>query len=177
MAKTWVALLRGINVGKAKRISMADLRALLQGMGYSDVRTVLTSGNAVFTTASGAGGALGSSIAEGIEDELGVSCQVIVLASSELAKVVDENPFVAAGVSIDELHATFLAKPPAAARLAEVAREDVAPDEFAAGGKVLYTRLPNGVMGSRLPDWEKVLGTTATARTWKTVLRLRDALS
>ena len=44
----YVALLRGINVGKAKRIAMADLRALLEGLGYTHVKTVLNSGNAVF---------------------------------------------------------------------------------------------------------------------------------
>ena len=46
-----VALLRGINVGRAKRISMGDLRALFTGLGYGDVRTLLNSGNVVFTVA------------------------------------------------------------------------------------------------------------------------------
>lgn len=46
-----VALIRGINVGRAKRVAMADLRALVEDLGYGDVRTLLNSGNVVFTSA------------------------------------------------------------------------------------------------------------------------------
>ena len=49
MAANHVALLRGINVGTAKRVAMEDLRALMGGLGYGDVRTLLNSGNVVFS--------------------------------------------------------------------------------------------------------------------------------
>ena len=50
MTRTEIALLRGINVGKAKRVAMAELRALVEKLGYGDVRTLLNSGNVVFST-------------------------------------------------------------------------------------------------------------------------------
>jgi len=50
VAQRWVALLRGINVGKAKRVGMADLRTVVEELGYTDVKTVLATGNIVLAT-------------------------------------------------------------------------------------------------------------------------------
>jgi uncharacterized protein (DUF1697 family) len=172
---TWVALLRGINVGKAKRVAMADLRALLEGLGYHDVRTVLQSGNALFTTPKGAAASFEKAIGKQIANDLGLDVKVLVRSAAQLAQVIEGNPFVAQGIAVGELHATFLSKAPAASKLAAVDPDDVAPDEFALGDRVLYTRLPNGVMASKLPSWDTTLGLDASARSWKTVLRLGQA--
>ena len=75
----YVAFFRGINVGRAKRIAMADLRVLVEGLGHTGVRTVLNSGNVVFTRPASAKGDPAARIEKAIESKLGVSCAVIAL--------------------------------------------------------------------------------------------------
>ncbi len=175
-APTWVALLRGINVGASTRVAMADLRDLLGGLGHGEVRTLLQSGNAAFTAEDGTGrsraGRLEAAISEAIASELALRVDVLVRTAAELAAVVEANPFVARGDAPRELHATFLASAPAAAAVAGLDPAAAAPDEFELGDRVVYERLANGVMGSRLPDWQRVLGITVTRRSWNTVERL-----
>jgi uncharacterized protein (DUF1697 family) len=113
-------------------------------------------------------------ISSGIKQAFGMDVAVLVRTAAELAAVVDANPFVARGVPASELHATFLAAVPAAGKVAGVDREACAPDEFAFGKRVIYLRLHNGVMGSRLPDWDRLLGLRTTTRNWNTTTRLRD---
>ena len=82
-----VVLLRGINVGGAKRVAMADLRALLEDLGYGDVATVLQSGNAVVTTGASSAAAE-AAIERAIADRLGLEVAVIVRTGGQLAKIV-----------------------------------------------------------------------------------------
>src|SRR5438046_8701817 len=89
-----VALIRGINVGRAKRVAMADLRALVEGLGYRDVATLLNSGNVVFTVPAGMKGTPSSRIEQAIAVRLGVSARVTVVTALELAAIVAESPFV-----------------------------------------------------------------------------------
>jgi uncharacterized protein (DUF1697 family) len=171
---TWVALLRGINVGRNKRIAMSGLRELLQSLGYADVRTHLQSGNAIFSTPRRKPDAIEQDVSTAIKRAFGMDVAVMVRSAAELAAVVDANPFVARGVKTSELHATFLADSPSPAKIATVDPAAVAPDEFAVGTRVIYVRLPNGVMGSRMPNLDRVLGMPTTTRNWNTTMRLRD---
>jgi uncharacterized protein (DUF1697 family) len=173
-AKVWVALLRGINVGRNKRVAMADLRRLLESLGCRDVRTLLQSGNAVFTGGRGGATARQRQIASRIDSELGLDVKVLVRTADQLAAVAEKNPFAARGVGPKELHVAFLSTAPAAKKLAGLEPEQFTPDEFEVGDRVLYLRLPNGIAGSRLPDWERTLGLTVTVRNWNTVTKLRD---
>jgi uncharacterized protein (DUF1697 family) len=171
---TWVALFRGINVGRNKRIAMSDLRTMLISLGCADVRTHLQSGNAIFTAQGRKPESLEQELSAGIRNTFGMDVAVMVRTAAELAAVVDANPLVARGVDTRELHATFLAAAPVAAKIAAVDRDACAPDEFAVGKRVIYLRLRNGVMGSRLPDWDKLMGMRTTTRNWNTTTRLRD---
>jgi uncharacterized protein (DUF1697 family) len=171
---TWVALFRGINVGRNKRIAMSELRTMLMSLGYAGIRTHLQSGNAIFSAQGRKPESLEHELSAGIRNTFGMDVGVMVRTAAELAAAVDANPFVARGVDTRELHATFLAAAPAAAKLAAVDRDACAPDEFVAGKRVIYVRLRNGVMGSRLPDWDKLLGMRTTTRNWNTTTRLRD---
>jgi uncharacterized protein (DUF1697 family) len=169
-----VALLRGINVGRHQRMVMADLRALLVSLGYDDVRTYLQSGNAVFTGPPARAAEIERRIASQIRADSGLDVMVLVRRSGEFSRVADENPFIARGARPKELHVTFLSEKPPAKRIATLDRDAFHPDDFEFGERVIYLRLPNGVMASRLPDWERLLGLTATSRSWGTVTRLRD---
>src|SRR5436190_7614221 len=94
MAGRQVALLRGINVGRAKRVAMADLRALIEGLGYGDVRTLLNSGNVVFTAPRAAPDNAAARIEKALATDLGVSARVTVLTAQELAEAVAANPLL-----------------------------------------------------------------------------------
>lgn len=170
--KTWVALLRAVNLGPRNKIAMADLRTLLAGLGYDDVRTHLQSGNALFTATGATAAALERDIAAALRTDAGLDVKVLVRSASELAKVVAKNPF--AGHDPKQLHVVFLATKPDAAKVAAVDPARYGPDEFALGDRCVYVRLPNGVQGARFPDWDKLVGAAATMRTWRTVTRLDE---
>ncbi|MCA9727704.1 MAG: DUF1697 domain-containing protein, partial [Candidatus Eisenbacteria bacterium] len=90
-ASRQVAFLRGINVGKAKPVAMADLRAVVKGLGFTDVATLLNSGNLVYT-ASVAPASAAASIENAIAEELEVESRVTALTAAELRSILDENP-------------------------------------------------------------------------------------
>ncbi|HUQ11511.1 MAG TPA: DUF1697 domain-containing protein [Steroidobacteraceae bacterium] len=87
----YVALFRGINVGKAKRIAMADLRALLETLGFADVATLLNSGNAVFTAPAGAPAKIAGRIRAEVAKKLGVDALVIVKSGKDIAAIIAGN--------------------------------------------------------------------------------------
>ncbi len=89
-ARVMVALLRGINVGKAKRVAMADLRALLEGLGYAAVRTLLNSGNVVFAAEDSPSDAA-RRIERAIQEKLTVTSRVMVVTAADLAVIARNN--------------------------------------------------------------------------------------
>jgi len=177
MSATWVALLRGINVGHAKRIAMADLRSTFTSLGSTDVRTHGQSGNVIFESAERKASALEQGISAAIRADFGTEVAVLVRSARDFVTVIDANPFLARGIPTRELHVAFLSAEPAAAAIASIDHSALLPDEFAFGTRAVYVRLPNGVMGATLPDWDKVLGVRATQRNWNTATKLRDLVS
>ena len=175
-ATRWVILLRGINVGKNKRLAMADLRALLEDLGYQDVRTHLNTGNALVSTDKTTAAKVERDVAGKLDADLGLAVKVMARSAREWAALVDANPFVQEGIEPKQLQAAFLSKSPAATRIKALEPDAYAPDRFVLGSGVVYLHMPNGFMGSKLPDWEKTLGVDATIRTWNVVAKLADLL-
>ncbi len=170
-----VVLLRGVNVGRANRIAMPQLRAALAEVGCTDVVTYLQSGNAVFGF-TGKSGDLSARIEKAIAAELGLDVKVILRAGDELAGVVAGNPFPEATSTPTLLHAMFLAATPEPSVLQDLDGAPFAPDEFRVGDRVLYLLFPNGMGHSKLPGYlsERRLGVAATTRNWNTVMKLLD---
>ena len=108
MTTARVALLRGINVGKAKRIAMAELRVMLESLGYTDVRTQGQSGNALFVTPQRTDAAIEQEISGCIRRTFGMEVAVLVRTTAEFATAVNTNPFVARSVPATSLHVCFL---------------------------------------------------------------------
>ena len=154
-----MALLRAVNVGGANKLPMADLRQILGGLRYENPRTVLQSGNAVFEAARPK--------PEDIAAAIPVHPTVMLFSRKDFEQIIRDNPFDG-----DMRYAVFLASP--AKKPATLGT--FPPDEYAFGNRVVYTRQPNGTMGTALPNWEKVLGRPATARGWATVLKIASAL-
>ena len=169
---THVALIRGINVGRAKRVAMADLRALLESFGYGGPRTVLNSGNAVFTARVTPAKAA-ARIEKGLATELGVPARVTVLAAGELAVAVAANPLLAVADDPSRLLLAFLNNPADRKKLEPLTTQDWGKDAFALGARVAYLWCPDGILASRLADSvNRALGDAVTTRNWATVLKV-----
>jgi uncharacterized protein (DUF1697 family) len=171
-----VALLRAVNVGGRNRISMADLRELLVGLGYGEVRTHLQSGNAVFTATTTPPERVAQTIERALADELGLAARVLVRTRAELERVVAANPLLDVASDHARLLVTFLSAAPARGALSELVPADFEPDMFAVGEREIYAWYPEGVRATRLSNafWERRLGVIATGRNWNTVMRLLE---
>ena len=167
-----VALLRGINVGTAKRIAMADLRQLFEDLGHRDVRTLLNSGNVVFVDKSG-GGPDGARIEKAIAKRLGVTTRVIVLRGKELAAAVEENPFASVADDPARLLVVALRDAGVVAQVKPLLKERWTPEALALGKRVAYLWCAKGIVDSRV--WAAVnraVGDGGTARNIATMTKL-----
>ena len=174
---SYVALLRGINVGRAKRVAMADLRALLANLGYSGVRTLLNSGNALFCAEVGAPDVHADRIRQALVSELKVGAAVVVKSADEFAAVVSENPLLGLATDPSRLLVAFTQQPAALAGLAGLVGGDWSPEALAVGHGAAYLWCPNGVIDSRLVQAvSRELGDLATTRNWSTVSALAELL-
>jgi uncharacterized protein (DUF1697 family) len=179
---TYVALLRGVNVGGAKRVPMPELRVLLEELGHGAVSTYLNSGNAVLA-ASGTASAVEAGLVAALERRFGFAVPCLVRDLPCLRAVVEGNPFVSlaeeSGGTVDgsRLHVTFLSGRAEAAWFEGIDAEAYLPDEFRLGGREMYLSTPNGLGRSKLAE---ILGRSivrntdviATTRNWNTVLAL-----
>lgn len=171
---TYVTLLRGVNVGKGKRVPMADFRALLAKLGYADVATLLNSGNAVFRARSGTAQVHAAAIAGAIARKLEVEVPVIVKSARQLASIVDGNPFQ---VGEEEAHSRFLvAFTQSRAGLAGLAALEplLRPGEqFAIGREAAYLHCTGGILVSKAGEaLLGKLGRQTTTRNLATTLKL-----
>ena len=147
----YAALLRGVNVGKGPRVAMADLKALLGRLGFSDVSTLLNSGNAVFTAPVQEPAAVARRIAAALEGELEAPVAVIVVTGAHLAGAVADNPFPSAEPS--RLLLAF-AQQRETLRLLEPGIRAVIrqPDGFAVGQAAAYLHCPVGIARSKAAE-------------------------
>ncbi|MCX5062191.1 MULTISPECIES: DUF1697 domain-containing protein [unclassified Streptomyces] len=176
MTTTYAALLRGINVGGRKKLAMAELRQLMEGLGHDGVRTHLQSGQAVFATGRGDEESLAAELAQAIEKQFGFRVDVIVRDHAYLTAVAEACPFPAAELEAKQLHVTYFSESVDAQRFAEIDREAYLPEEFRLGDRELYLYAPEGLGRSKLaehlakPRINK--GVIATTRNWNTVVKL-----
>jgi uncharacterized protein (DUF1697 family) len=152
---------------------MADLRALLEGLGHGDVRTLLQSGNAVLTT-DAPPERVGPEIEQAIDAQLGLDVKVVMRTRDELAAVVERDPLGAVATDPTRYRLSFMSEEPERDTIRGLAALDIAPERFAHHGREIYSWHPDGFQGSELLKvmTERRLGVTATARNWKTVTKL-----
>src|SRR5262245_61751276 len=111
---TYVAFLRGINVGRARQVAMADLREIAESVGYEDVRTLLRSGNVVLASGSPSADDVAAALERAIESRLRMNVGVVVRTSDELAAVVAADPLQITSDDGSRRHVVFLGEPLAA---------------------------------------------------------------
>jgi uncharacterized protein (DUF1697 family) len=169
-----VILLRGVNVGKAKRLPMAEFRELLEGLGCSAVTTVLNSGNAVVEAGRTTARVLAERVEAAIPERFGFTVPVVVVGAKELARIVAENGLAAGAEDASRLLVVFARDAEALGRLKDL--EDLlAPDErLLLTAHAAYLHCPGGLLDSRAG--EALLakaGPAVTTRNWATVLKLQ----
>ena len=178
-APVWIVLLRGVNVGKAKRVPMADLRRLLEGLGCTDVRTLLNSGTAVFgAPAARTPGKLAAELAHELRTQLGVDVPVIVVRASDLDAIVRGNPLSFGDDDHPRLLVAFTTDARTLAALDAIRPLLAKGEQLAIGAKAAYLLCANGILDSRAG--EALLGKAgrgATTRNWATVLKLQALAS
>lgn len=173
MAEMQAALLRGINVGRAKRVAMAELRALVAELGFGDVRTLLNSGNVLYTAPGIAPADAAERIEEAIRARLGITSRVTVLTAAEIAAAVAGNPLGDVADNPSRLFVAVLRDPADRAKLEPLAERDWGREVLALGGRVAYLWCPDGSMGSQLPEAVgRALGDAVTTRNWATLTKL-----
>jgi uncharacterized protein (DUF1697 family) len=182
---TYVALLRGINVGGTGKLAMSDLRAVVASLGHTDIATYIQSGNVVFATQDNDAGTL--ALAAGLErliaETLGLQPRVVVLSCDELAQVVRGNPYPNES-NPKLLHAVFLGRDPEqdlADRVAAAERQAAAKgsrDSARVVGRTLFLHTPDGFGRSELAallarnGGPMAVSSGGTARNWATVTKL-----
>jgi uncharacterized protein (DUF1697 family) len=174
---TYIALLRGINIGPHKRIRMDKLRASCKALGYRNVKTYIQSGNVVFSAGKLSPSALSKKLGECIASDFGFSADVISRTREEIKRIIDANPFAKErGLDQSKLHVVFLPQPPTAGALKKLEQLTLSPDRTRTSGCEIYFYFPNGVSGSSL--WrhplDKVLSMAGTMRNWNTVNKLYE---
>lgn len=173
---SFVALLRGINVGKAKRIPMKTLRRLLEQRGYRQVATLLNSGNAVFQADKGTPAEHAAGLSAAIAEQLGLEVPVIVQSAPEFAAVVADNPWGAVP-DPSRLLVAFARDARALSELAAIERLLVPPEAFAVGRHAAYLHCASGILDSKAGEaLLGKLGKQATTRNWATVCKLQALL-
>jgi len=172
-----VVLLRGVNVGRAKRIAMSDFAAILTDLGATDVRTLLNSGNAVGTTALPPA-RLGPAVGSAIEERLGFRCDVVVRTRAQVESVVALDPLAEVATDPSRYLVVFLGRTPSHDALARLRAIDAAPEQWVHDGEELYLWMPSGVADSVVSQHlaKGVLGVTWTARNVATVRRILAAM-
>jgi uncharacterized protein (DUF1697 family) len=170
---SYIAMLRGINVGGHAKVSMADLRATFLDMGYGDVRTYIQSGNVLFGS-SGSAAKLQSVIEQGLEDRFGLGIKVVLRTRAQLEEAIEHNPLAGGNRDGAKLHVTFLSSMPASSRVSSLDTQGFLPDEFRVRGREVYVHCPEGYGRTKLNNafFERGLGVTATTRTLRTVTTL-----
>jgi len=174
MSTRSIALLRGINVGKAKRVAMADLRALFETLGFSNVRTLLNSGNVVFDSAKPLREDTAQKIEKAMAESLGVSARIMILSDAELETMIAENPLLDVMTEPSRFLVGVFNTPADRARIEPLIERDWKSEAFAAGQRAAYLWCPHSILDSELgKTFGRALGDAVTTRNWATMLKLQ----
>ncbi len=173
--QTYIALLRGINVSGQKKIKMADLRACLETLPFSDITTYIQSGNIVFKSAILSVAKLEKQIHELILKDFGFEVPVLIKTHQELKVAFENNPFAKdASKDPNKFYIVFLKEKPLAANIALLKTYDYSPEAYILDERIIYFYAANGAGNAKMSNnfFEKKLKVQATTRNWKTTHKL-----
>lgn len=173
--KTWISLLRGVNVGGKNILPMKELRSLLNELGYENVQTYIQSGNCVFESNKTSSSAISKHVAQGIADKFGFKPSVITLSVAELRSAIKKNPYDVENEEPRSIHFFFLSEEPKVADKEALQGLKHPSEEFMLTKSVFYLFAPEGIARSKLvARAEAKIGVPTTARNYRTVAKLAD---
>ena len=171
---TYLAFLRGINVGGKNMLPMPKLKQLFEAAGCTHVSTYIQSGNVIFSAPSIQG--LAKRIVAQIEKDLALKTPIVLRSLKELKKIAQQNPFLQGPDPSDPnlLHVMFLDDTPTADQIAKLDPDRSPPDRFIVQGPNIYLCLLGGVANTKLSNayFDSKLSTISTGRNWRTVNKL-----
>jgi len=175
----YVALLRAVNLGPHNKIAMADLKAVAEGAGFLEARTLLQSGNLVFQAKPQSSAALEKVLEAALAKKLDLKTPVVVRSAAEWRAALEANPFPKEAKS-DPSHLLVM---PLKAKVekpavSELVKAIVGREQVKLGAQLLYMVYPDGIGESKLTAAliEKKIGVAGTARNWNTAQKIAAAL-
>ena len=174
MTERYLVMPRGINVGTGNRVPMAELRAKLADQGYSDVATVLQSGNVIVSTESDDPGEVAGAVQRLLSEEFDVDVPCVVRTANQVRAVLERNPLQEVVSNPSRYLVNFLSEAPDPELAGALLQEHHSPEAVAIEGAEAYVWSPDGVKAMTLSYayLEKRLGVVATARNWNTLERI-----
>lgn len=177
----YIAILRGINVGTGRKVSMTDLKKLCENMGLQNVQTYIQSGNVVFEwSRSESISELETRLQKAFSESFGFDIPVLVRTAEEWAESKAQNPFLKEeNVDIDRLHLTCLKEIPLPELLEKIKMFQYLPDRYEIIGKDVFIFCTAGYGTSKLVNsfFESKLKVPATTRNWRTVMKLHEMIN
>lgn len=171
--QTSIVLLRGINVGGKNKLPMKELVAILEELGFEEVRTYIQSGNAVVQSRRKPAAKMSSQIAAAIDAAHGFEPSVLILSLKELESAMESNPFPKAAKEPKSLHLFLLSKKAKKPDLEKIQAAKAASERFELTDRVFYLHAPDGIARSKLAaNVEKYLGVPTTARNWNSITKI-----
>ncbi|HME08844.1 MAG TPA: DUF1697 domain-containing protein [Bryobacteraceae bacterium] len=176
--KTYVALLRAINVGGKNKLPMTDLVEIFSDAGCVNVRSYIQSGNVIFSASPRCAARLPVLIPTRVGERFGHKPPIILRTAEQIETVFATNPFLKMGAPEETLHVMFLADVPAPGAVKALDPDRSPPDTFLVQGQEIYLRMPNGMGETKLTNayFDSKLATISTARNWRTVGKLLELM-
>lgn len=172
---TYIALLRGINVGGNKIIKMQDLKLMFQSLGFHNVRTYIQSGNVLFESNEVSEHQLRELLERQLKETFGFEVSVILRTLAEVEQVIINHPFVLSEPDdYKRWYVSFLPAEPSSEAMDKLRMYEDGPDKLRLVGREMYILYDVSVSHSALSkvSFDKILGMPVTARNWNTVNKL-----
>ncbi len=174
--KTYITLLRGINVSGKNLIKMAELKQLFATIGFKNAITYIQSGNVIFTSIEKNTSKIETKITKAIKTKFSYDIKVLVITKKELEITFNSNPYTKINdVDVTKLCVTFLRNNPTLENVPQIEKLiSNANDEFKITKKSIYLYCPTGFAKTKLTNnlFERKLKTDATTRNWRTITKL-----
>lgn len=173
---TYVAFLRGVNVGGKNRLPMQALAAMFVAAGCTGVSTYIQSGNVIFRAKRRVAERVQEAVTAAVTAEFGFISPVVVRSREEMQEVLERQPYPVSDE--DMLHVYFLKSEPALEDVDTLDQKRSPGDEFLVRGRDIYARLGNGMAKTKLTNayFDSKLKTVSTARNWRTVMKLVELM-
>jgi uncharacterized protein (DUF1697 family) len=176
VGSSWIALLRGVNVGGGNRVPMAELRTACGELGWHGVQTYIQSGNVLFY-AQGSPTDLAAALEKGIQGRFGLSIPVVIRAAAHWPAYVAANPYPEASrAEPNRVMLSLSRSRPAPGAVEALAERATAGERITLVDDGIWVHYGSGVGGTRLSPalFDRLVGSPVTARNWRTVLKLDE---